>query len=120
MSAVADLDNILDLIDSKKRKLQGEEDHSSSSSSSSSSKSSALKYDKDPLASYYWTKHYDVASNNYYYHNNRTKVTQWEVPEDYVEEEQLYAQRQQANSHVETATALFHSKRPGVYSYMCA
>ena len=110
MSAIANLDSILDSIDTKKRKLR-EEDISSSSSSSSKS---TITY-KDPLASFYWTKHFDRASNNYYYHNSRTKVTQWEVPDDFVEEDQLHAR---ASNQVQEATALFHTKRPGMYVLM--
>ena len=110
MSAIANLDSILDSIDTRKRKLR-EEDISSSSSSSSKS---TITY-KDPLASFYWTKHFDRASNNYYYHNSRTKVTQWEVPDDFVEEDQLHAR---ASNQVQEATALFHTKRPGMYVLM--
>ena len=32
-----------------------------------------------------WFKYYDTSSSKHYYHNIETQVTQWDVPEDYVE-----------------------------------
>ncbi len=115
MSAIANLDSILDSIDTRKRKLQQEE---TSSSSSSSSKSSVAY--KDPLASFCWTKHFDRSSNNYYYHNSRTNVTQWEVPDDFVEEDQLHTHVQRRSDEAQEATALFFTKMPGMSVYMHA
>ena len=109
MSALSNLDSILDFIDSRKRKLQEEESSSSSSSSSSNLKNEYI----DPLASFYWTKYFDGASNNYYYHNRKTNITQWEVPEDYVEQSQLKVEGADNDKFLES-TALFHSKRPGI------
>ena len=32
-----------------------------------------------------WFKYYDTSSSKHYYHNIETQVTQWDVPNDYVE-----------------------------------
>ena len=32
-----------------------------------------------------WFQYYDTSSSKHYYHNIETQVTQWDVPEDYIE-----------------------------------
>ena len=56
---------------------------------------------------------FDRASNNYYYHNGRTNVTQWEIPDDYMEQVQSHAEVLGAGNDPLESTALFHSKKPG-------
>lgn len=81
------LGSLLDVIDSSKRKEPPEEYESGSSplapsvaelaQPSSSGSSTSSPYD--------WIRQFDASSGHFYYYNYKTGVSQWEMPEGFVE-----------------------------------
>jgi hypothetical protein len=87
------LGSLLDVIDSSKRKGAPEDTAdeqvsvaqvpvAASSSSSSSSASATSSFTSSP---YDWIKQFDASTGHFYYYNYKTAVSQWEMPDGFVE-----------------------------------
>ena len=66
------LDKLLDVIDSKKMKV-GSIDVQNAQNLI------------DPLEIYAWKKYFNPESNKYYYYNHKTNVSQWDKPDNFIE-----------------------------------
>eukprot|EP00603_Paraphysomonas_imperforata_P007190 CAMPEP_0114427152 /NCGR_PEP_ID=MMETSP0103-20121206/8186_1 /TAXON_ID=37642 ORGANISM="Paraphysomonas imperforata, Strain PA2" /NCGR_SAMPLE_ID=MMETSP0103 /ASSEMBLY_ACC=CAM_ASM_000201 /LENGTH=351 /DNA_ID=CAMNT_0001596175 /DNA_START=62 /DNA_END=1117 /DNA_ORIENTATION=- len=71
------LDSLLDAIDSKKRGAGTGIAAGSTASTGATTASADSPYD--------WSKQFDPATGLFYYYNFRTGVTQWEVPEGFID-----------------------------------
>jgi hypothetical protein len=108
------LDDLLDSIDSQRKKLRSDPGTARTGSGAAYCESSG-SIGTAPAATYTWSKHFDHATQKFYYYNLKTHVSTWEKPLLFDEERNDYEASSLVKASFSARDATFASSGAETY-----